>query len=93
MLVVKTGFDRTDVAYVWPRALGRPSDVVLVYLDLNHWIGLAKAATGHSDGDRYRPALDLLRQRRDRVARRLPLSTTWRCRASPAPGSASTLPP
>jgi hypothetical protein len=25
----------------------------LIYLDLNHWIGLFKARTGHPDGRRY----------------------------------------
>jgi hypothetical protein len=34
----------------------------LVYLDLNHWIGLAKANTGHPDGARHRDALAALRQ-------------------------------
>jgi hypothetical protein len=37
----------------------------LIYLDLNHWIGLAKANTGHPDGERWQPALVALRRRDD----------------------------
>jgi hypothetical protein len=70
---MRTGFDRTDVEYVWPAALLRPTRLRLVYLDLNHWIGLAKAATGHPDGSRYAVLLELLRQKRDDVI--LPLAT------------------
>lgn len=70
---MKVGFDRTAAEYVWPSALLRPSGARLVYLDLNHWIGLAKAATGHPDGARYRRALAVLRQREDHVL--LPLAT------------------
>jgi hypothetical protein len=29
----------------------------LIYPDLNHWISLAKAATGHRTGRAYQPAL------------------------------------
>jgi hypothetical protein len=58
----RPGADRTDVEYVWPERLLRPSaDVPIVYIDLNHWIGLAKAATGHRDGKRHLPALEALR--------------------------------
>src|SRR4051794_10754408 len=45
--------------YTWPRTLvlsARPPK--LVYLDINHWIGFAKAHTGHRDGERLRPILD-----------------------------------
>lgn len=39
---------------VWPKALIRPERPPrLLYLDLNHWIGLSKAATGRPDGGRY----------------------------------------
>ena len=59
---MRPGVDRTDVEYAWPPRLMRPpSDIKLVYLDLNHWISLAKANTGHRDGHRYRPALEALR--------------------------------
>ena len=58
----RPGADRTDVEYVWPQRLVRPlREGPIVYLDLNHWIGLAKAATGHGDGERHRPALKALR--------------------------------
>lgn len=57
---VNEGRNRSDVPYLWPPsllwALPRRRSV---YLDLNHWIGLAKAATGHSDGARYVALLEL----------------------------------
>jgi hypothetical protein len=53
------GSERTDVAYVWPRTLRQPSrPPKLVYLDLNHWITLAKASTGRPDGTAHRLALE-----------------------------------
>jgi hypothetical protein len=40
----------SDLPYLWPSRLRRPDDDTrLVYLDLNHWISLARAATGHAD--------------------------------------------
>jgi hypothetical protein len=42
-----------------------PADTRLIYLDLNHWIGLAKADTGHRDGATLRTALETLRRWRD----------------------------
>lgn len=48
------GRDRSDVDYNWPTTLRVPSDgPKLVYLDLNHWVSLAKALSGHGDGERY----------------------------------------
>lgn len=45
---MRDGAERTDVAYVWPRTLRLPArSPKLVYLDLNHWIALAKALSGH----------------------------------------------
>ena len=44
--------------YCWPRTLRRPSDLRIVYLDLNHWIDLAKAYSGHKDGRKHREILD-----------------------------------
>ena len=44
---------------LWPDTLhhtDRPPR--LIYLDLNHWIELAKALSGHQDGTKYRPVLD-----------------------------------
>ena len=48
---------------VWPSQLLRSEDR-LVYLDLNQWIALGKAATGHPDGARTRAALEQLRATR-----------------------------
>ena len=46
------------VPLVWPtRLLRGASWAGLVYLDLNHWIGLADAAAGRKPGDRYQEAL------------------------------------
>lgn len=59
---------------VWPAALLRPVDAVLTYLDLNHWVALAKAAVGHRDG-RHAPALEALRALRATGAV-IPLSAT-----------------
>jgi len=40
-----------EPSLVWPPALRRPSGrAPVVYLDLNHWIALAQAATGHLQG-------------------------------------------
>lgn len=52
--------------YVWPgRYLCRPDHSHrLIYLDLNHWISLARAAVNHSDGRRHERALRRLRQAR-----------------------------
>lgn len=60
------GLHRSEVPYLWPTSLvfgvgGRRS----IYLDLNHWIGLAKAKVGHPDGGRY---VDLLHACRLAVA-------------------------
>lgn len=59
------GSRRSDVEYVWsPLLLPRPSEIRVVYLDLNHWIGLAKATTGHRDAGRYSDLLKAARSRR-----------------------------
>jgi hypothetical protein len=59
------GWVEVDRAPVWPSGLRLPSrPPLLVYLDLNHWIGLAKAATGHRDGVRHRSALEACRAAR-----------------------------
>lgn len=51
--------NRTDENYVWPRTLRRPvPPPKLVYLDLNHWIALAKALSGHHDGKKDVDLLD-----------------------------------
>ena len=44
---------------LWPNTLHHPDRPPrLVYLDLNHWIELAKALSGHRDGMKHRPVLD-----------------------------------
>ena len=55
---MRTGSRRTDVGYTWPRTLRteHPFEKA-VYLDLNHWIELAKTLSGHRDG---RKNLDVL---------------------------------
>lgn len=67
---------RTDVDYVWPEALVRPSGVQLVYLDQNHWINLAQAAVGRPVGLPYRDALAELRNARRSGNAVFPLSLT-----------------
>lgn len=43
---------------VWPSTLRRSAEgVPIVYLDLNHWISLAKAAVGHAQGDAFKECL------------------------------------
>lgn len=56
---------RSEVPYRWPRTLSVPTrPPKLVYLDLNHWISLAKAHHGHRDGERFRDAMDAVVQAR-----------------------------
>ena len=69
------GFHRTAVPYVWPNALAYDwPRRRTVYLDMNHWIGLAKAAQGHTGGGRYRDLLDEVRSLSQRGDIRFPLS-------------------
>ena len=47
---------------VWPPSLKRPlTGRPVVYLDVNHWISLAKAAVGHEQGESFKDALDTCR--------------------------------
>lgn len=73
---MKTGAVRTEVDYAWPPFIKPKPPVPIVYLDLNHWISLAKAAVGHPDGARSRPALDALRELHAAGQVLLPLSST-----------------
>lgn len=57
--MVRVGAERTDTEVLWPPQIVRTPG--LVYLDLNQWIALAKAKTGHADGVRWQPALSRLR--------------------------------
>lgn len=59
----------------WPSTLRVPSrPPKLVYLDLNHWVSLAKAQRGHPDGDRFKDALAALCDAADRGAAVFPIS-------------------
>ena len=50
---------QTHRNYIWPRTLRRPGPPPkLVYFDLNHWIALAKALSGHQDGKEDNALLD-----------------------------------
>jgi hypothetical protein len=72
---VRAGLRRSETEYVWPTALVPPPESVrLIYLDLNHWIGLAKAAVGHRDGDRHRDALEAVREAKRSGSYTFPLS-------------------
>lgn len=51
-------------------------DAFSVYLDLNHWIALAKARVGHPDGARFTACLDLLVKAVDSGKLILPLGLT-----------------
>lgn len=55
---MRVGADRVEVAYGWPRTLLLPErPPKLVYLDLNHWIALAKANAGHRGVELHRDVL------------------------------------
>ncbi len=73
---MRTGAVRTEVEYAWPPFLQPEPAVAIAYLDLNHWITLAKAAVGHPDGARSRPGLEALRDLRAAKHVLLPLSAT-----------------
>jgi hypothetical protein len=54
----RVGGDHTGVPYLWPTSLRLPRrPPKLVYLDLGHWISLAKASGGHAGGRDYAEAL------------------------------------
>ena len=44
-------------ALLWPAGLIRPAQRT-VYLDLNHWVGLSQAVTGHHEGRQYLGVLE-----------------------------------
>ncbi|MFJ6901848.1 hypothetical protein [Streptomyces hokutonensis] len=68
---------RQTPAYAWPGHLvRRQTGQRLVYLDLNHWISLAKAATGHRTGGLYQPALTAVRDAASSGLYVFPLSLT-----------------
>ncbi|WP_158819905.1 hypothetical protein [Granulicella sp. S156] len=50
---------------IWPLLLELPpADRLIVYLDLNHWIGLSKALAGHPQGAMHRDVLEACRHAR-----------------------------
>lgn len=60
---MEAGRKRIETPYVVPRTLLLPeSPPRLVYLDLNHWISLAKVVAGHPDAPRFQDVLDYLCQ-------------------------------
>ncbi|MFZ1153995.1 MAG: hypothetical protein WAN93_03730 [Solirubrobacteraceae bacterium] len=70
---LRPGLDRPQTQYAWTSSLLRSDgDRPLVYLDMNQWIYLAQAATGHANGKRYKKALKALRGARGSVV--IPLS-------------------
>jgi hypothetical protein len=55
---MRDGADHSGVPYVWPRTLRLPRrPPKLVYLDLNHWVSLAKAWAGRDDGQQWAQSL------------------------------------
>jgi hypothetical protein len=51
--------DIVDPPLAWPTTLRRPAEGrPIVYLDLNHWISLAKATVGHAQGDAFKECLE-----------------------------------
>ncbi len=51
--------DGRAATYIWPSTLRMPPrPPKLIYLDLLHWVSLAKAHTGHRDGEPFREVLD-----------------------------------
>ena len=72
------GFDPAEgpvPSLAWPPSfVARPSEMVIVYLDLNHWIGLAQAVTGHRLGVRHQPVLEACRKARSKGTAVFPMS-------------------
>lgn len=69
------GRDRSSVGYMWPASLLRPaSPPLLVYLDMNRWIELSKARSGHPDGQRHLACFDALMSARESGQVVFPLS-------------------
>ena len=61
--VLQPGLDRSQTQHAWPASLVRSKGAKpVIYLDMNHWIFLAQAATGHANGGRYQKALGALRE-------------------------------
>jgi hypothetical protein len=65
------------VAPLWPTGLRRdPTPPFLVYLDLNHWIGLADAVADRASGEIYKRVLASCRASKEAGLAAFPLSGT-----------------
>lgn len=74
---MRDGTRRADVPYLWPRTLQAPRRPPrLVYLDLNHWIALAKAQSAHPDGEKHRETLEWCCDAVDQGVALFPISDT-----------------
>lgn len=63
--------------YLWPATLRLPTrPPKLIYLDLNHWVALAKAHAGHREGRAFEEALESCIQAVDSGAAIFPISDT-----------------
>ncbi len=68
---------RPAAEYIGPTTLRLPATPIkLVYLDLNHWISLAKAQAGHPDGAQRRDALAACSNAFNRHSTVFPISDT-----------------
>ena len=69
------GRERSEAEYVWPPGIVQPErPPILVYLDLNCWIALAKCMTGHPDGQRHADVLSACRDAVEAGTARFPIS-------------------
>jgi hypothetical protein len=69
--------NRTPREYVWPKTLRQPMrPPKLVYLDMLHWISLAKANSGHPEGPQYAEALSAILEAVDKGVAVFPISDT-----------------
>lgn len=74
---MRAGSTRTNVPYAWPSTLRTEHSLGrIVYLDLNHWIELAKALSGHPAGRKNLDTLTALEKAVADQAVVFPLSFT-----------------
>ena len=60
MTLARNGQSAKHAAYIWPRTLDTyDPDRTVIYLDLNHWIALARAYTDHPGGVQHKEVLSL----------------------------------
>ena len=76
--MVSTARDQSAAGnYLWPRTLRLPArPPKLVYLDLNHWIALAKANAGHRDAQAFADPLGACIEAVERGIAVFPISDT-----------------